>query len=158
ALLVTTPSAVEPWIDPPVQVGAATVQVPPLPVTVRPPLEPVVSSLMPLAAPLDDIDWKVKFELPIVVFATLSAVPVVVASVLAGGWALRVRARVGVRGGLVPVERVTPPLRLMVAPVSLVRLMPCPVPPVSVICPARLIVPPVFPLTLTALAVLLLVI
>ena len=43
----------------PVQL-AAEVQVPPLPVTVRPPAEPVVASTMPLAAPFDEIDRNVK--------------------------------------------------------------------------------------------------
>src|SRR5262249_27026785 len=51
ALLVVMPSAVELWIDPPVQVGVATVQVPPLPVTVSPPVEPVLLRTIPLAAP-----------------------------------------------------------------------------------------------------------
>src|SRR5262245_66622682 len=48
----------------------------PVPVTVSPPLAPVVLRMMPLVAPLAEMSWKVSPLAPIVVFATLSAVPV----------------------------------------------------------------------------------
>ena len=69
------------------QVGVATVQVPPLPVTVSPPSPPAVPvllSTMPLVAPPDEILRKFRSLAPIVVLATLSAVPVAVVIVLSG--------------------------------------------------------------------------
>ena len=75
------PGPVELWIAPPVHV-AADVHVPALPVTVRPPLAPVVFSTMPLAAPFDAMLWNVASSAWIAVLAMFSAVAVVVASVL----------------------------------------------------------------------------
>src|SRR5436190_12115358 len=51
----------------------------PFPVTLRPPLAPVVFSTIPLDAPFDEIDRNVRPLAPIVVLATVSAVAVVVA-------------------------------------------------------------------------------
>src|SRR5215213_2587372 len=52
-LLKLMPAPVELWMVPPVQVGVATVQAPPLPLTVSPPLDPVLLSTIPFAAPFD---------------------------------------------------------------------------------------------------------
>ena len=93
---------------------------------------------------------KVRPLAPMVVLATFSAVPVVVASVLAAPVTLTVPPPVAVKAATVPVESWTPPVRLMVAPVLLVRLMPSPVPPVSVMGPEMATVPPVLPVTVTA--------
>src|SRR5687767_13302643 len=72
------PGPVEFWIEPPEQPDvSAAVQVPPLPRTVRPPLAPVLLSTIPLAAPLAEILRNVSPLPPIVVLATLRAVPVV---------------------------------------------------------------------------------
>src|SRR6186713_474876 len=55
----------------------------PSPTTFRPPLEPVVSRMIPLLEPpLDEILLNSKLFAPMVVLATLSAVPVVVVNVL----------------------------------------------------------------------------
>src|SRR5262249_37819055 len=121
-----------------------------LPLTVRPPLEPVVLRTIPFAAPFAAMLLKLRPLAPIVVFATFSAVPVVVASVLADRVTLTVPPPVAVNAGLAPVESETPPVRLIVAPVFEVRLMPLPLPPLSVIWPERAIVPPDLPVTLTA--------
>jgi hypothetical protein len=67
---------------PPVHVGVAVVQVPPLPVTVRPAVGPVLLTTIPFAPPVAEMLRNVSPEAPIVVFATLRAVPVVVVSVL----------------------------------------------------------------------------
>ena len=80
-LVITTPSEVEFWIAPPVQVPA-DVQLPPFPVIVKPPLVPVVFKIMPLAAPFDDMLRNVRPLAPIVELVTLSAIPVVVEIVL----------------------------------------------------------------------------
>src|SRR3954469_363943 len=60
---------------------SAVVQVPPLPVTTRLPLAPVLLRTMPLAGPDAAVPlemlWKVRALAPIVVLATFSAVPVV---------------------------------------------------------------------------------
>ena len=78
----STPSAVVFWIAPPVQV-AALEQVPPLPVTVRPAVRSGrkharVVQQIPFVAPLAEMLRKVRPLAPMVVLATLSAVPVVV--------------------------------------------------------------------------------
>src|SRR2546423_15619197 len=73
------------WIAPPVQVPAE-VQLPPLPDTVKPPLDPVLLRAMPLvgvpALPVTLMLRKVSPLAPMVVLATLSAVPVVEVMVL----------------------------------------------------------------------------
>ena len=98
-LLSKIPAPVLFWIVPPVKSAVSgavklaavptglTVIVPPpapleLPVTVKPPVLPVVLSEMPLAAPFDEMLRKVKPLPPMVVLEMFSAVPVVVVSVL----------------------------------------------------------------------------
>src|SRR5215207_8463515 len=55
----------------------------PSPTTFKPPLEPVVSRMIPLLEPpFDEMLWNSRLFKPIVVFATFSAVPVVDVSVL----------------------------------------------------------------------------
>src|ERR1043165_4663917 len=62
---------------------SALVQVPPFPVIVNPAVAPVVSRMIPFdPLTVEDMLLKVKPLAPIVVLATLSAVPVVVVSVL----------------------------------------------------------------------------
>src|SRR5204862_3770894 len=97
------------------------------------------------------IDRKVRFEAPIVVFSTSSAVPVDVASVLTIVvlfWvALTVPPPVALKAVLLPaVERLRPPVKLIVAPVLVWRLMPR---PLSVIAPLKAIVPAVWLVTST---------
>src|SRR5437764_771810 len=65
------------WIVPPVQVEPSEVQVPALPVTVKPPLEPVLFSTIPLDEPFAEMLRNVMPLAPMVVLATLSAIPVV---------------------------------------------------------------------------------
>jgi hypothetical protein len=66
------------WIVPPLPAE-------PFPVTINPPLAPVVLRIIPLAGPLPTVPAvilrNVRPLAPMVVFATLSAVPVVVVSV-----------------------------------------------------------------------------
>ena len=106
--------------------------------------EPVLFSTMPLAAPFEETLRKVSPVAPMVVLATLSAVPVVVASVFAEPVTLTVPPPVALNALLAPALAVTPPVTLIVVPVLELRLMPV---PVSVIAPLRAIVPPVCPLT-----------
>src|SRR5262245_8314957 len=91
------------WIVPPVHVDAVDVHVPPLPLTVRPPLVPVLLRAMPLTAPLAVMLRKVRPLAPMVVLATVRAVPVVVVSVLALPVRVMVPPPVAVKAGLVPV-------------------------------------------------------
>src|SRR5207247_8737335 len=79
-------------------------------------------------------------------FSTFSAIPVVVASVLLAPVTLTVPLPVALRALLLPVLAVTPPVRLIVAPVFPVRLMPV---PVSLIAPLKEVVPPLRPDTVT---------
>src|SRR5262245_22367079 len=83
---------------------------------------------MPLTPPLAEILRKVKPLAPIVVFATFSAVPVGVVSVLTivvlFCVTLTVPPPVAVKAGFAPVLSATPPVKLIVAPVLLVRLTP----------------------------------
>src|SRR5262249_4895277 len=84
-----------PWplllmIDPPVHVAGAEVRVRPFPVTLKKPVEPVWSRTMPLTAPLDEMLRNVTPLAPIVVLATLRAVPVVVVMVFAVPWTVMV--------------------------------------------------------------------
>ena len=137
---------------------AAEVHVPPVPATVKPPLEPVLSSTIPLGAPLAEMLWKFRSLAPIVVFATLSAMPIVVASVLPDPVAVTVPPPVAAKAAFAPVERVTLPVRLIVAPVLLVSEMPLSTAPVPLIAPERVIVPPVRLLMLTVLPAVVLVI
>ena len=75
---------------------------------------PVLLSTMPLAAPLAEMLWKVRPLAPIVVLATLSAVPVVVVRVLPAPVTVTVPPPVAVKAALAPVLRVSCPVKLMV--------------------------------------------
>src|SRR5215218_4586284 len=110
------------WIVPPVQsavLGAVRVAAVPttafgvtappqtplvLPVTVRPPLAPVLSRLIPIPAVPEAVPaemlWNVRPLAPIVVFWTFSAVPVVVARVLVAPVTLTVPPPVAVKAAL----------------------------------------------------------
>src|SRR6478752_618786 len=152
-LVNATPCEPVPWIVPPVQVGVAGVQAPPLPVTLRP-LAPVAVRMIPFAGsvllPVTAILRNVRPLAPIVVLATLSAVPVVVVNVLTMlvlfCVALTVPPPVAVNAALVVVLKLRPPVKVIVAPVlvvSEIRVL------VSVIAPLKAMVPPVLPVTLT---------
>ena len=70
------PSPVVFWIVPPLPASGNVLTSPPSdPVTISPPLVPVLLRTMPLAAPLTAICWNVRSLAPIVVFWTLSPVP-----------------------------------------------------------------------------------
>src|SRR3954465_2617593 len=110
---------------------------PALPVTVRPPNAPVLSRMMPLPAETVAVPAvmlrKVRPAAAIVVLATFRPVPVMVAIVLPDPVTEIVPPPVAVKGVLEEVLRVTPPVRLIVAPVLLLRNTPPPAPPESVI-------------------------
>src|SRR4051812_2570953 len=112
-----------------------------LPVTVRCPDEPVVSSLMPFTAPLEETLRNVTLLAPIVVLAMVSAVPVVLVSVFAAPVTSIVPLLVAENAALVPDDRVTPPVRWIVAP--LLFVMATPGPDVSLMAPDRVTPPPV---------------
>ena len=110
---------------------------------------PVLLSTMPFGAPLAEMLWKVRSSAWIVVLATLSAVPVVVVSVLFGAVAplVSVMARLPLtadtNAGLAPVVALMPPSK-RTRPVPFVdRLMPCEVsvtrPLMSTVPPSRLV-------------------
>src|SRR5215212_896078 len=80
-LVSEMPLVVEFWIAPPVQ-DPAELQEPPLPLTMSAPFDPVVLRTIPFAAPFDEILRNSRLFEPIIVFATLSAMPVVVVRVL----------------------------------------------------------------------------
>src|ERR1051325_5077864 len=118
----------------------------PLPVMVKAP-EPVVSSVTPLLVPpLDVMLRNVRPDAPMVVPVTLSALPVVVVSVLTIEVlfcvALTVPPPVAVKASLVAVDRVKPPVQLKVAPVLEFRKTPRPVPLFEVMAPPKANVPP----------------
>jgi hypothetical protein len=99
--------------------------------------------------------WNVRPLAPIVVWATLSAVPVAVAIVFVPV-TLTVPPLVAAGPGPVaekpavpPVESVRPPVKLIVAPVFVVRVMPPPASFVSVMAPENATVPPVWFVTST---------
>ena len=115
------PAPVEFCIAPPVQVPADE-QVPPLPVTVKPPAVPVLLSTMPVAAPLAEMLWNVRPLAPIVVLTTFSAVPVplVIVFGLAPVVTLTVPPPVALKPAPEVVSMSSPPLvKLIVAPVLL---------------------------------------
>jgi hypothetical protein len=103
----------------------------PVPVTVRPPLPPVPINTIPFAPPFAAILRKFRPE----------------PKRCAGRRRERVRRAgdvdvpppVAVKALLAPVLAVTPPVRLIVAPVFELRLMPV---PVSTIEPLKMVVPP----------------
>ena len=120
-----TPAPVVFWMVPP-----EPLLLPPLsPFTVSPPLDPVVFRTMPFVAPLDEMLRNSRLFEPIVVLATLSAVPVVVVSVLTSApvaaglhgfssQTLTVPPPVAVKAALVVVLIASPPLKVTV-PLSL---------------------------------------
>src|ERR1700730_1965564 len=117
----------------------------PVPVTTRPPLLPVVlSTIAELALAVVEV-MLLNFRLlaPIVVLATLTAVAVVVVIVLLIPVALTVPPPVAVKATLPAVLRMMSLVKLIVAPVLTLRMMPVPVPPLEVITPPSVIVPPV---------------
>src|SRR6476620_6071162 len=134
---------------PPVQVGVAVVQVPLFPVTVSPPLLPVVVRMMPefALALVELMLRKVTPLAPMVVLEMFNAVPVVVVKVLTIvllSWvALTVPPPVAANAGLTVVLRLRPPLKLIIEPVLVSRLMPLTPAAVAVIGPDRFTVPPV---------------
>src|ERR1700682_917541 len=97
---------------------------------------------MPLAAPLALMSWKIRLLDPIVVLATLSAVPVVVLMLLLALLALTVPPLVALKPVWVVESMLRAPVKLIVAPLLaslLSRLMPR---PGSVIAPLNAIVLP----------------
>src|SRR5438045_8854401 len=120
------------WIVPPVPAL-------PLPVTVKPPADPVVSRMMPfdeLFAPEpDEMLRKVRPAAPIFVLVTLSAVPEVVESVLTIDVlfcvAVTVPPPVAMKQSLAPVLALMPAVKAIVALVLLVSWMPVPVSPIA---------------------------
>src|SRR5438445_13560668 len=114
---------------PPVQVCVAWVQAPPLPVTLSPALVPVLVITMPLDGlvllPVTLILRNVRPLAPMVVFATLSAVPVVVVSVLTivvlFCVAVTVPPPVAVKALFAPVDNERPPVNATVAPLVVIE-------------------------------------
>ena len=115
---------------------------------------PVWFRMMPFGAPLAEMLRNVRPLAPIVVLATLSAVPVVVVIVLTRAPAaglhgfssqtLTVPPPVAVKAALAPVDSSRPPEKVIVAPVLLVSEMPLPSPSLpSVMAPVKLLAPPV---------------
>ena len=100
---------------------------------------------VPAAVPAS-IDLNVSPDAPIVVPSTLSAVPLVVASVLFAPVRLTVPPPVALKALLAPLLTMTPPVKLIVAPVFKLRLTPV---PVSLIAPLNATVPPLRPATET---------
>ena len=129
------------WICPPEQPPVfALVQVPPLPVTVRLPEEPVVSSRMPSGAPLEEIDWNFSPPAPIVTCSTSSALPVVDVNVLPLAVAVTVPPFVARKAAPPPLEIVSVPVKLIVVPP-----FDCSEIALPLIAPLRATVPPVRP-------------
>ena len=123
AEVISTPRAVMLWMVPPDPL------VVPVPVTVRPPVEPVVFSTMPLAgsaaAVLLPAEMLRKFRspAPMVVFATFSAMADVLLRVLPAPVTWIVPPPVAVKPVPVLLAITSPPLlKLMVAPALLLRL------------------------------------
>ena len=137
-------------IEPPVPLPPNEV-LPPSPFTVSPPLAPVLSKIIPVAdPPFEEILWKSKLLAPIVVFVTFKAVAVVVVIVLPEFVELMVPPPVAVKAAFVEVLNVKRPVKLIVAPVFVARLIPVLVPE-EVIAPLNVIVPPVADAILIAL-------
>ena len=109
---------------------------------------PVVSRTMPLVPPLAEMLRKFKPLAPMFVFATVSAVPVVVVRVLAEPVTFTVPPPVAVKAEFVLVLEVMPPVKLRVAPVLLVSEMPV-LPELSVIRLLKVTVPAVLPVMFT---------
>src|SRR5215469_11232444 len=152
------PTPVVCWMVPP-ELSPPTL-VFPSPVTVNPPLVPVLFKMMPLTgsvAPVvlvpEEMLWKVRPLAPIVVFATLSAVALTEAIELPVPVTLIVPPPVALKPMLLVVEIARlPPVKSMVPPVLPVRLIPLAVVVSAVIAPPKVVVPPVLALMETALA------
>src|SRR5262245_60610042 len=147
AVLLSAPTVF--WMRPPVHVGVAEVQTPPLPVTVRPAVAPVVFNTIPFAAPLAEMLRNVRPVPPMVVLATFNAVPVVVAIVLTSGpvaaaahgfssQTSTVPPLVAVKAALAPVVNDNPPRNTIDVPSLLSRKIPV---PVSVTGPLKVTAP-----------------
>ncbi len=106
---------------------------------------------MPLVAPLAEILRNSRSFEPMVVLATLRAVPVLVVNALTtepveaglqgfSSQTLTVPPPVAVKAGLVPVESESPPEKVIVAPVLPAKEIPVLVPPLSVIAPLKVCV------------------
>src|SRR5262245_23463572 len=142
------------WIVPP-DPSPPTDVLPP-PVTVSPPLAPVLFRTMPLAAPLDEMLLNVSPLAPMVVFATFRAVPVCELIVLFDPVTLTVPPPVALNPvPLVVVIARLPLLKVIVPPVLLVRLTAVAVVVDAVTEPPNVVVPPDLALIWTALAALL---
>jgi hypothetical protein len=98
--------------------------VPPPPVTVRPPLVPVLSSTIPVAVPPAEMLSNSRLPTPIVVLATSSAVAVVVVKLLPVPVALTVPPPVAMNAVSVPVDMVMVPEKLTAAPALPLRNTP----------------------------------
>jgi len=113
-------------IIPPLALPPLLVSVP-SPRTERPPFEPVLSRMMPVAVPpLEPMLRNVRPLAPILVLVTFSAVAVVVASVLLAPVTVTVPPPVAAKAALVPVESVRPPEKAIVEPVLLDNETPAP--------------------------------
>ena len=145
--LSDTPWLVVFWIPPPVQV-AADVQVPPLPVIVRPAVAPVLFSEIPFVTPSPEMLLNVNPLAPMLMLLTFSAVPDVggvVAPIVLVPVIVNVPPRLElVAVNVVPVPfSVSPPEKLNVdVPLFCKRM---PVPPVSVMAAVNVTVPLVRP-------------
>ena len=117
-----------------------------VPVTVNPPLFPVLFSVIPLALPLAEILWKVIPLAPIVELTTFKAVPVVEEMVFPVPVTL-IAAAPPVALKPVAVDEVIvspPPLKLIVVPPLLANVTGVTVGVFNVfVVPLKLIVPPV---------------
>ena len=100
------------------------------PVTVRPPLLPVLLKTTPLVGPLAPVPALTLKNLrplaPIVVLATFNAVAVVVVSVFVKPVTLTVPPPVALKAAFAPVESVSVPPKLIVEPVLFVSDTPAP--------------------------------
>ena len=142
-LVSDTPSPVEFWIAPPVQVKTPS-HVPPVPVTLRPPALPVLLSTMPFGAPSEAIRPKFRSFEWIVVPVTLRGRPVFAMILLSGSGPgpfgsviASVPALVAVNPLLALVESVSPPSKRVVPPLVSSETLP------PLIGPLKSFVPPV---------------
>lgn len=112
---------------------------------------------MPFAPPLALTLRKVTPLAPMIMLRMLIPVPVVVVAVLIPVWTLSVPPPVAVKAALAPVFRVKLPVKVSVAPVLFVKEIPVPG-AMLLMAPLKVTVPPVLLWTLTALAVLLVIV
>src|SRR5689334_19234748 len=125
---------------------SAFVHVPPLPVTTRLPLAPVVSKTIPLAAPFDEMLWNVSPLAPMFVLETVSAVPVVVSIVFAVPVTLTVPPPVALKPAPEVVSMLRPPLLKVIVCPEPVDENAADAPVLSVfVVPLNVVEPPVLP-------------